>query len=308
MDSTQWKAYGKIDPELEAVSDSASPTLEGARRVWLRSRSARSPGRAAAALAAGISKPADFTGVSKKEIEIPVRDGTTIRAVVYKPEASEPGPLFLYYHGGGWVVGEPEAYEAGFSVLTKDLGATVVGVGYRKAPEYVFPTAAHDSIDAAKWVGENASQLGADTSKGFIVSGSSAGGNLAAVVTHEAADKKWSPPITGVFLSIPSLVHPEAVTEKYKSHYNAWEDNKDSLILDQKNMLWFYEQYKADPNMDPLRDDGENGVPTKVDMYSGMPHGAPDFMVMLSVAKKALQDLKGGVEWLLSQNSRSENL
>jgi acetyl esterase/lipase len=104
----------------------------------------------AAALAAGIIKPADFTGVSKTETQIPVRDGTTIRAVVYKPESGEPGPLFIYYHGGSWVVGGPEMGENWFSVLTRQLRFTVVAVDYRMAPEYVFPTAAHDSIDAGK--------------------------------------------------------------------------------------------------------------------------------------------------------------
>jgi acetyl esterase/lipase len=82
--------------------------------------------------------------------------------------------------------------------------------------------------------------LGADLSKGFVVSGDSAGANLAAVVAHDAVDSKLSPPITGVHLRIPLLVHPDAVPEQYKQHYNSWEGYKDGLILDQKGMRWFY--------------------------------------------------------------------
>lgn len=103
-----------------------------------------------------------------------------------------------------------------------------------------FGTPSVQSGSNEQQVAENASKLGADPSKGFIVSGASAGGNLAAVAAHEAADAKLSPPLTGVFLCIPFLVHPDAVPEKYKPHYNSWEENKDAMILDQRGMLWFF--------------------------------------------------------------------
>ena len=103
-------------------------------------------------LKAGTMQPADLTGVQKSEIQIPSRDGASLRAVVYRPESGEKGPLFVYYHGGGFVFGFPEAYESAFEVLTKELGFTVVGVAYRVAPEAVFPTAANDAFDSLKWV------------------------------------------------------------------------------------------------------------------------------------------------------------
>lgn len=101
---------------------------------------------------AGIFKFPDWTGVEKKEIQIPARDGASIRALTYRSESGSPGPVFVYFHGGGWVFGMPEAYEKGFEILVKELGFTVVSVDYRMAPEHVFPTAAHDSIDATHWV------------------------------------------------------------------------------------------------------------------------------------------------------------
>jgi acetyl esterase/lipase len=103
-------------------------------------------------LQSGIYKPADLTGVSKNDIQIPTRDGASIRAIHYRPEAGSNGPLLVNFHGGGFVVGYAEGYEAGFAVLTKELGFTVVSLDYRMAPEYPFPTAANDSIDAVHWV------------------------------------------------------------------------------------------------------------------------------------------------------------
>jgi acetyl esterase/lipase len=103
-------------------------------------------------LKAGIFQPADFTGIQKSEIQIPARDGGSLRAVVYRPETGDNGPLFVYYHGGGFVFGFPEANESVFEILTKELGFTVVGVAYRLAPESVFPTAANDAFDSLKWV------------------------------------------------------------------------------------------------------------------------------------------------------------
>jgi acetyl esterase/lipase len=102
-------------------------------------------------LKAGIFQPSDFTGVQKSETQIPSRDGASLRAVIYRPESGEKGPLFVYYHGGGFVCGFPEVYESAFEVLTKELGFTVVGVAYRLAPEAVFPTAANDAFDSLKW-------------------------------------------------------------------------------------------------------------------------------------------------------------
>lgn len=113
----------------------------------------------------------------KSEIQIPVRDGSTLRAVVYRPESAAPGPLAVYFHGGGWTFGWPESWEHGFEVLIKRSRITAVGVAYRLAPEFVFPTAAEDACDSLKWCAEHAGELGADPAKGFIVAGTSAGGS-----------------------------------------------------------------------------------------------------------------------------------
>jgi poly(3-hydroxybutyrate) depolymerase len=83
---------------------------------------------------AGIIQPVDWTGMVKQDIQIPTRDGESIRAVRYAPESQNDGPLFVYFHGGGWTFGFPEAWESGVEVLTKELGFVVLSVDYRLAP------------------------------------------------------------------------------------------------------------------------------------------------------------------------------
>ncbi|KAF1843269.1 uncharacterized protein K460DRAFT_289957 [Cucurbitaria berberidis CBS 394.84] len=284
-------------------------------------------------IASGIIKLPDWTGLHKAEIQIPTRDGQTLRAIVYHPESTEPGPLFMFFHGGGWVFGTPEYGEGWAYLLVKELGFTVVSVGYRVAPEHVFPTAMHDGWDAVKWCAENASTVSADPSKGFILGGTSAGSTVATVAAHEAVDANLSPHVTGVVLASPYLCHHDALPEVYKKHDSSWEEHKDGLILDRRGMDWFNDKYKPDPKsplaspllwsshknqpptylqvmgMDALRDVSliyehilrEDGVPTKLDVFAGIPHGGPDFLPTHSVVQQALGGFKAGVEWILRQ-------
>ncbi|KAF2705440.1 alpha/beta-hydrolase [Pleomassaria siparia CBS 279.74] len=284
---------------------------------------------------AGIFKAPDLTGIIKERVQIPTRDGASLGGVVYRPESGVKGPLLVFYHGGGFVSGFPETFEPEAELLTKELGVTVLGVAYRVAPENIFPTAVNDAVDSLKW-----QPLGADPSKGFIVAGSSAGGNLAAGAARNSIDSNLSPPLTGVFLNVPLLVHPTAVPEKFKPHYNSEEEFKDGMILDRRGMqdssLIVADAYQWDPTSkeaspllwpkgskphpptyiqvcgaDPLRDDGliyesilrEEGVPTRLDVYPGLPHGSLNFMPMLSQSKKALVDVKDGVQWILNQKA-----
>ncbi|KAF2464453.1 alpha/beta-hydrolase [Lindgomyces ingoldianus] len=333
MDSSSWKAYGKIDPELEAmVPNMPNSTLGDYPDVPSLRQGVMD--QVMEGIKAGIFSIPDLGGIRKEEIHIPARDGYSIRALHYRSEGGETGPVVVLFHGGGWVFGMPEMFEKHVVWLCKELGFVVVAVEYRKAPEDIFPTAANDAVDAVNWVGQNAAKLGAEPFKGFIVGGSSAGANLTAVATHEAADAKLSPPITGVWLQVPCLVHSDAVPEQYKAHYNSYEEFKDAMVLDRKAMNLIYtDNYKPDPKsllfntllrsghksqpptyfqvcgMDPLRDEGliyeyalrKDGVPTKLDIYPGIPHSGLDFMPFLSQSKKGVDDLKSGFQWLLSK-------
>ncbi|KAH8819428.1 Alpha/Beta hydrolase protein [Xylogone sp. PMI_703] len=236
------------------------------------------------------------------------RDGYNIPLLVYSPKVPKEGgsPLAILIHGGAFVLGTPEHEVRNAALLTTMFGFVSVSVGYRIAPEHVFPTAPNDCWDATLWVAENASTLGADPSTGFIVSGTSAGGNLAAVVALEALHKDLSPPLTGAYLAIPSTLHFLSVPEEHKTFYLSLDQNASAPLLNRPGIDKILEYYKPDPHsplfapfhhvkghkglpptyfqicgMDPLRDDGilyeqllrKERVKTKIDIYPGMPHG-----------------------------------
>ncbi|KAF2999852.1 hypothetical protein E8E13_007450 [Curvularia kusanoi] len=337
MDSSSWKSYGNIDPEFEAqLLPHLPPAKSFADYGTAADLRAAIATQVEQMVSSGMAKIPDWTDVSKNEIQIPVRDGSSIRAVVYRPENAAPGPLAVYFHGGGWTFGWPEAWEHGYEVLVKELGITVVGVAYRLSPENVFPAAAEDACDSLQWCAENTESLGADSGKGIIVIGTSAGANIGAVAVHDAVQNKSKAKVTGVVLIGAGLVHQAALPEKWRAHHKSYEQNRNAPILDVRVLEWFLEQYKPVPEspyasallwpgghagqpptymqamgMDPLRDDTliyehvlreEFGVPTKLDIYAGVPHCAPDFFPMLPVAGEALVDLEAGVEWILGQN------
>jgi acetyl esterase/lipase len=238
------------------------------------------------------------------------------------------------------------------------LGITVLNADYRLAPEHRFPTAINDAYDVAKWVCQmfrllsiiptavlitrcfqaaaNASSFGADPTKGFIISGSSAGGCLATVTTLRFRDEAHSPPITALHLMIPLLCYPPALPEEYKAEDYAITQNIDAPILNKEGMKWTFDHYipneqdrygplfspflwptgfKGFPKtyfqiagMDALRDQDliferklrvDEGVETKVDIYQGVPHGFNSFVPKLKVSAKFVDDWKAGYEWLL---------
>lgn len=183
----------------------------------------------------------------------------------------------------------------------------------------------------------NASKLGADPSKGFIVHGTSAGATLAVVASHLARDEKLSPPLTGLGLSVPLVFDVNNIPAEYKDDLISYEQNKDAPVLDMEITYRFMEEYGAPPNsklfspfagpkeewnfknlpptafwvcgMDPLRDDGfvydrvlkENRVKTKFYIYPGLPHAFSSFAPNIKAAKQQIEDFVEGVGWLLEQ-------
>jgi len=326
-------ALGNMDPELKVILDAhPPPKIENYDVMAFRQMFAQRTEAAKAQL--GLPPE----GVKRSEIEYTTSDGHKNRALLFQPSTppKEGSPLVVMIHGGGFCLGEPEGEEQGCRNFTSAFGAVCVSISYRLAPEHVFPAAAKDSWDALRWAAKNASSWGADPHKGFIVGGTSAGGNLTSVVTLMARDEKLSPPLTGQYLIVPAVCPKEKMPEKYKKYALSYEQNKDAVGLGQREIDMFEKNYKNDPDdaiwystllnpkghadqprtyfqidgLDPLRDEGliyerilreEHGIPTKLDVYPGVPHGHWAFFPMLKQSDKFREDQVKGMAWLLER-------
>jgi len=171
---------------------------------------------------------------------IPVEEGTTIPVRIYTPEGNGPFPVFVYYHGGGWVIGNLETADASCRMLANRTGNLVISVDYRLAPEYKFPIPAEDSYAALEWVHENASSFNGDPTQ-IVVGGDSAGGNLSAVVSLMSRDRKGPP------ISAQILIYPVTCLEYNSPSYHEFQEG---FGLDRELMIWFGNHYiKSDEDI-----------------------------------------------------------
>jgi acetyl esterase/lipase len=171
---------------------------------------------------------------------------------LYRPAgpAEGPRPLVVYFHGGGWVLGDLDSDDPLCRDLCARSGAVVVSVNYRHAPEDRFPAAALDAFAAVQWADANAIELGGIPGQ-LAVAGWSAGANIAAVACQLARDA-GGPRITGQLLICPA-VDSDLTRPSY-------EENGDGYILTTALMRWFWDHYadpadRGDPRAAPLRGD-----------------------------------------------------
>jgi acetyl esterase len=250
-----------------------------------------------AALSAAESK-AEMASVLDRTIPGP---GGDLPIRIYVP-TDEPGPrpVLVYFHGGGWVIGDLDTHDGTCRALAAASGATIVSVDYRLAPEHPFPAAFDDCVAATRWVADNAAELGCDAGC-LAVGGDSAGGNLAAAVALALQD--GGPP-----LRFQLLVYP--VTDGTLSRPSI-DENAEGYFLTKDTMAWFWNHYVGEggdrtgeprasvlhcadsalpglppalvitAEFDPLRDEGEAyaermraaGVPVETSRYDGVIHG-----------------------------------
>lgn len=193
--------------------------------------------------------------VRNELVEIPASDGATIQCRILKPSA-KPKSVIVYYHGGGWVIGNINDYETVGRHLAARTNAVVVLAGYRLAPEHRYPTAPNDCWDALNWVNENIKEL-AGAEVPLIVAGDSAGGNLAAVMAQRAAKE------AGPEISLQVLIYP--VTDGAMDT-PSYDDPNNQLLLSKASMEWFWNNYapeaasRKEPAASPLRADDLSGV------------------------------------------------
>jgi acetyl esterase len=175
-------------------------------------------------------------------------------------EAAAPGaPVLVWFHGGGFVIGELDTTDNMARALAARSGTTVVSVGYRLAPEHPFPAAVDDAYTATAWVSEHADELGVDGSR-LAVGGHSAGANLAAVVA-QLARAAGGPAIRLQILACPTV---DAV-DKWPSY----DENAEGYFLTRSTMEWFLANYLGgrdpdNPRVSPLRASQLSGLPSAV--------------------------------------------
>ncbi len=298
-----------VDPHIAALltmlEESGAPPLaagtpESGRAFYL-------------ALTHGARTPEQLVPVrSTEDRTVPGAEGE-LRARVYRPEEDGPLPTVVFFHGGGWVIGDLDTHDNMVRNVCRGARAVVVAVDYRLAPEHPFPAAADDAVAAARWVAQHLEEFGG--SDRLAVAGDSAGGNLAAVVAQVLRDD--GTPLAGQFLVYPAV--------DAEGEYPSRVDNAQGYFLEKDTMDWFYGHYagawedardaRLSPlhgadlsglppavvvtaEYDPLRDEGEAyggaleaaGVHAEVLRYDGMIHGFFDMGPASPAAQAAVDE------------------
>ena len=256
---------------------------------------------------------------------VPVAGGDiTVR--VYSPGGAGTHPALVFFHGGGWVIGDLVTHDGVCRSLTNAARCAVASVDYRLAPEHRYPVATEDSYAAFQWVLGHAARLGIDPRR-VAVGGDSAGGNLAAVVSLMARDRGTPLPV------FQALVYPVTNDDLDTASYR---ENATGYVLTREGMRWFFRHYLAReeqgrepyasplraPSLaglpsalvqtaecDPLRDEGEAyaarlrdaGVPVTVTRYPGMFHGFLRMTNILDKAKAARDEVAGALRKAFAQ-------
>jgi acetyl esterase len=209
----------------------------------------------------GFAGPQVHVGVST--ISIPGPAGQ-IPARHYRPATAEPTPLLVFYHGGGWTIGDLDTHDALCRLTCRDADVHVLSVDYRLAPEHRAPAAVDDAYAAFRWAHENAGDLGAIPDK-VVVGGDSAGGNLAAVVSQLARDHRATQDPTGPLPVLQWLIYPRT---DFAAKTRSLSLFAEGFLLTRADMDWFEAQYlggsgiePTDPRVSPLLADTLAGLP-----------------------------------------------
>ncbi|WP_205877172.1 alpha/beta hydrolase [Mycobacterium camsae] len=203
-----------------------------------------------------VELPGPQIHVEVDEISIPGPAGE-IRARHYRPPNGDSAPLLVFYHGGGWVIGDLDTHDALCRLTCRDAGTHVLSVDYRLAPEHPAPAAIEDAFAAFQWACEHAAELGAAPGR-VAVGGDSAGGNLAAVVSQLARDSGGPTPM------LQWLIYPRtdfSVKTRSMSLFAR------GFLLTKRDMDYFEAQYlrrsgidTRDPRVSPALADSLSGL------------------------------------------------
>jgi acetyl esterase len=260
----------------------------------------------------GETDPAKLVpDITTVDTTIPGQDGTQLTATVYTPTGPGPFPAVVYFHGGGWVIGNRQAYDAGARALAKGAQAVVISVDYRLAPENKFPAAWDDALATYKWTAAKVGSWRGDPRR-LALAGEGAGGNLAISTAISTVAAGITRP--KAVIAIYPITQTGTATESYVDSVNAKPLNKAMIG-------WYFHETlnsaadKTDPRLDiihaklsllppvtiinaqidPLRSDGamleealkQVNVAVVRREYEGVTHGFFGAAEVLPTAKKA---------------------
>jgi acetyl esterase len=262
-----------------------------------------------------------------KNLEIPTPAGTIFGRLYDARATRDPGPAMVFYHGGGFVIGNLDTHEPYCAEVARVLDIPVIAIDYRLAPEHPWPAAPDDCEAATRWIAGSPAELGR-TVTGLITSGDSAGGNLAIVTTMALRDRPATVP---VLIQFP--IYP--VVDDSEDWPSVAEHNAGKLLT-QESMQYFTDAYRAEPghvrasplhydhkgmptslvvtaSLDPLRDQGrayvgalaKAGVPVTyreatgnihgfINLRKGIPSSNGDIAGFLAVLKPMIDDAVAG--------------
>ncbi|AOI74729.1 alpha/beta hydrolase [Burkholderia ubonensis] len=211
---------------LDALNRAAGPAIE-----------TLTPAEAREVLAgAQRSAPVDVSGidVTRRTIE---QDGLVVSLVVVKPQDSRGVlPVFMFFHGGGWILGDYPTHERLVRDLVVQSGSAAVFVEYTPSPEARYPVAINEAYAATKWVAAHGAEIGVDGARLAVV-GNSVGGNMAAVVSQMAKDRQ------GPAIRFQGLMWPVTDHAFDNVSYDAFANG---YFLSRDMMKWFWDAYTID--------------------------------------------------------------
>lgn len=255
--------------------------------------------------------------------DIPVR----IYWPVVDDSATDPLPLLLLIHGGGFTLGDLDTHDNVARFYCHHAGVVVISVDYRLAPENKFPAAVEDCYDGLCWAHQNASDLGVDPDK-IAVTGDSAGGNLSAVICQLSRERQGPP------IAYQALIYPVVTMELDAVYASRAEMGSGEYFLGMQDMEWFNSLYLNSPDdvsnpcvspilnenlaglppaliitasHDPLCDEGADyaerlraaGVEVEYYCFDGTIHGFMSFSGALDIGKKGLEMVAGCIRSVL---------
>lgn len=192
-------------------------------------------------------------------LEIP-GDAGPIHGRIFPVATGGDKPLIVYFHGGGWVIGDVDTHTPLCQALSQLSGCTVISVDYRLAPEHPFPAASQDCLAATRWIAQHIGDFGSTNHK-LVVAGDSAGGHLAACTCLEI-DSEIRQQIAGEILIYP-------VTDHYSAGFRSYIDKAKGQTLTANMMHWFWDTYLGACPADSI--EAARAYPLRSDRLDSLP-------------------------------------